>query len=213
MSSCWQLDIGWSILAGSPVSPRFYSASKAVWTLLLSLSATRWLSLLPVSRRFQLTGRCASIISPGVCDGFGVPQQISWCHSSCILPAALSWKLSSLLLELDWTKLFGNNPQCETLKCNALKSFYLFYFFFFEKISPQITYFKGLFPSFVQVSNKRRIKGFLVRQVKEKNLLLIYSSKKVYIAKKMWFCTAASRIYLIRSIHLQMCVSLYDGVR
>lgn len=36
----------------------------------------------------------------------------------------------------------------------------------------------------------------------------------MYIAKKKCFCTAASRLNLIGSIHLQMCVlSLYDGVQ
>lgn len=47
MSSRWQLDVGWSILTGSPVSLCFCLLSKATLTLPLSLSPTPLLSLFP----------------------------------------------------------------------------------------------------------------------------------------------------------------------
>lgn len=107
MSSRWQLDMGRSILTGSPVSLRFCSPSKAMWTLPPSLSATRWLSLFRRLPPLPAPSLARLYHQPGVRAGAASLRRISRCHGGYVSSAALSGQTRPLLLpELDWTKLF-----------------------------------------------------------------------------------------------------------
>lgn len=124
MTSCWQLDVGRSILTGSPVSPAFCSPSKAVLTLPQSLSCAPPLSLFGLFPSPLLTGLyhqpqsaavvliCQSRIQAGLLSGLELlvlHEELIIIHQISVL-WGFTFRFSEKTVQIFWcvTEIYAN---------------------------------------------------------------------------------------------------------